>query len=1289
MKKSKFLKKSLAMLLALMLVVAMIPLSASASSINLDSIYVDGNKVKIDGDSLSVGVYTTAETVEVGTNEDLKGWDGNEHELRVADPDSLDEMAIAQQGKVSDSKYGGTKIDLNTYMYDVDAAGNGKITLKLYDLTTGDRNGRLEKTITMNVTRTTADTTTNLASVKPGVGVYEILNDLDEINETKVIKVLVARNHKFTGAGEEQDKLQATINVTTAKGATLVAGKTEVNANDGDTFEVKSASKTNVSQFTVEAEYLDALESFTVTGYDGKEYTATPVDTDKDDIPDTINVVLPYSAITETSWGDVVTEPTLEISYAVNGNLKDTLKIGNDYYETGDDLFLDDLTTTGYSAKMIVNRLQAYSYESNGDVKQPADNDKSVAQQEYTLNVTMEKSSSTAIQSIMVNNTVVDEDALSADPISVELPTTWYSGNTRQQTKLDSLKVVITTEASVNKVTLAGKDGVKGTPANGSVTWTWDFTTPATQAGGVDLSKEQTISVFAQDGTTMAQTGIVASYADSVSSAVLTAFSLKNGGNTYTGNIVGNTITVEVPYMTTDLTGWTMFATPSANAKAVAAPSFDTEPGANGSIYYVLKNPVDVINGTTTVDALGDINEATFSSANAVAFAGRIQAVSKTDNTVNSTYTVQIILKKAQTGDQLKGIDFTVQASENVAGGDKTVYRSKTDTNTFHANVAQATDTTRTVGEVNMKIPPSLTSANDLGITYKNIVTGIQAQEGAVVYAIVQRWNNNADKNDNGLKLVPLRATTSDDLTSLTGTLLQDYSNSYDNGYTVGNTNGCVDYAEIVVLPEQYARMVKLGSMVTGSVNAGYVDMITVGQLAQYGNLYEVVIEADKAETEAELKTIKVGDYELTINSDNTITGTLPWSYTVASTEDFKEADFIEFTMSDYARLVDVNALKNAAYNVFYSNGDWDLDGVAELPGTPAKNDYNNAPDYANRKFYFVRSTTDDSVTVYITNYGDAAGNTDHGALPENKIVVEGENRLTAKGGTYSTTTYTFKLKWAPASDETAISNFKLGSYSGTVNGHNISVDVPYGTDVTGLIATFEQSIGSVIRVNDKVGGVILESGVTSVNYTNPVKLYVTSESGNNTVEYTVTVNQGFHFSDIDENDWYYDNVMDAANNGYISGMGDGTFAPTQATTRAQFASMIANAMGYEADPDVASMFPDVADDFWGKAAINFCAQNGIITGYDDGTFQPNKAITRQEAASILRNAFKLTESSSETFPDDSAISGWAKESVYIVKASGLMKGDAGTGNFRPTDTIIRAEAASILMNAKYAGLIK
>ena len=677
---------------------------------------------------------------------------------------------------------------------------------------------------------------------------------------------------------------------------------------------------------------------------------------------------------------------------------------------------------------------------------------------------------------------------------------------------------------------------------------------------------------------------------------------------------------------------------------------------------------MDVINGTTTASAMGLTADIT-DIKNGLTSAGTITAVSKNDEKVKSTYTVKVVLETAVNGKYLQGIDFTAQPVENTDGGDKMVFRSKNDTNVFHANVDQATDGSMSVGKVNLKIAPSLTNANDLGIDYRNIVTGFQVDEGAVAYVVMQRTPST-------LVLERLGATTNDDTNDLTGTLLQEYSSYYgDTGYTVGaahNTKGC---AEIVVLPEEYARQMELGQL----ENGGRKNMLSIDELNGKGLLYRVVLDTATAETGAELKTIKIGEKELTINPDMTITGELPWSYTAKDVTEVDKATFMEFSMSDYAALFDEDD------RVYFSKGDWNGDGVEDEIGEPANASISK---YANRKVLFVRSTTDNTVTVYV--YANAAIDANNHSI--NNLVVKGENRLNtpSNDADMSATTYTFKLTYAQPSNETVISNFKLGNYSGVVNGHNISVDVPYGTDVTGLIATFDQSIGSVIRVNDRVGGVILESGVTSVNYTNPVKLYVTSESGNNTVEYTVTVNQGFHFSDIDENDWYYDNVMDAANNGYISGMGDGTFAPTQATTRAQFASMIANAMGYEADPDVASMFPDVADDFWGKAAINFCAQNGIINGYkEDGTFRPDQPITRQEAASILRNAFKLTESSSETFPDDSAISNWAKESVYIVKASGLMKGDAGTGNFRPTDTIIRAEAASILMNAKYAGLIK
>ena len=108
--------------------------------------------------------------------------------------------------------------------------------------------------------------------------------------------------------------------------------------------------------------------------------------------------------------------------------------------------------------------------------------------------------------------------------------------------------------------------------------------------------------------------------------------------------------------------------------------------------------------------------------------------------------------------------------------------------------------------------------------------------------------------------------------------------------------------------------------------------------------------------------------------------------------------------------------------------------------------------------------------------------------------------------------------------------------------------------------------------------------------------------------------------------------------------------------------------------------------------SIAYCKAHNIISGYDDGTFKPDATITRQEAAAILNNAFELAEKtgiSTEKFPDDAKIAGWAKDHVYAAKAAGLMKGDAGTGLFRPTSTITRAEAASILMNANREGLIK
>ena len=612
--------------------------------------------------------------------------------------------------------------------------------------------------------------------------------------------------------------------------------------------------------------------------------------------------------------------------------------------------------------------------------------------------------------------------------------------------------------------------------------------------------------------------------------------------------------------------------------------------------------------------------------------------------------------------------------------------KSVKDVNTFDAQIDTHTNGSTNVTNLNLEVPVSLTDDNDLGLDYSNVVTNFATNNGGVAYYV-------ESSNGNGLTVKPLAAINPSNASNVTGTKLADAATSdTDNDNRVNDSNsGETDngYWQILVLPEKTARALK-------NSDSNYITQAD----AATGTLYNVNITVKPGDNKSQLLTFKVGNTTLKVEG-NKITGELPFSATTELNsskqfDDYAAATFVEFTTSPYAQLFDNYNNGNSTKGVkYFSNGDIEGDGLVDdidnRDNADIEDGYIGLNNY---KLAFVRNA-DHTVTVYrVDDVKEESARLD--SKGNGYMIVRAENRLDSK--TPSSSRYDFELTWAAPCEEADIETFTLGGYTGVINndvdeGRTIKVTVPYGTDVTGLIATFDKSIGATIRVNDRVGGVELVSGVTSVNYTNPVKLYVTSESKNNTVEYTVTVNQGLHFSDIDPDDWFYNNVMDAANNGYVTGYPDGTFQPKKATTRAEFASMIANAMGYESEPsDSDTMFPDVANDFWAKAAINFCAQNGIIEGYDDGTFKPNQTITRQEAAAILNNAFDLAEKygiSDEQFPDDGKIANWASDHVYAAKASGLMNGDKDTGNFRPTDTIIRAEAASILMNAKYAGLIK
>ena len=1197
MKKSKFLKKSLAMLLAVMLVVAMIPLSAAAAPQGVTSIYVDNNIVTL-GNSMSVDVPANDTYVEIRTNED---WVGKNYQLRVKTKDSQwNEKAVTTANQ---------PFDFDTYLQE-----DNTMTLVEYVKNGTGAWERTNTTYTLTVNKVKLNTTTNLDEdyFQNKTGVYSV--DID--NENKIVNVVLARNTKLTDKNEASDPDQNSLNaqaiLRTVDNATINNHGTSetVELNNGKEFTVTSQSGGNKATFKVVATYLDALSSMTVTGLDNEKYTAEPVDTNQDDIPDSFKVTMPDSAI-YNEHDELTVDPKLGVGYEVEGDV-----------------------STAANAKVTVN---STTVKADGSVPvQFVDLDDAIkgqevtytvvverlgATQHYNLTVELQKDNSTDITYAQVDRTIADWD-VEAGTIVAEVPSA---------TDLSEVSVTLRTPVTVEEVLL---NSGKATTINEETTYTeWIFY-------DVDLTSSKIVTVEAEDGT-LKQYTLSANKVENATDAAITAFYIGD----YRANVTAgeDDIYVTVPYMTIDVADLPVYATPTSY-------SYVNYVGwGSGSATQEWQ----MINGTTTA---GDIVGLGNTIPVGDEITGTIIAHNKNNPDISETYTIHVVLDedKIATGNELTDLEFTAQSVTNDT--DKDVVRAMTDENTFNNEVAQRTSGDKYVQTLNLKVPLSFTKS-DLGITFRNVVTDFNTRNGGVAFVVT--YSGAGGTGIGNWNVEPLKATT-------------DAIEQPVSGEVISTGK------QIIVLPEEIARKVLT------SANGKSLDPNDVSS----GTLYTIQIDADKGSSASVLNSMSVKDFDLQINPDYTISGTLPFSLTTEDvSDDTKDATFVEFSVSDYAVLTDV---ANGANVYYFSNGDQNGDGEADPSSGPSTGTY--AGINYNYQLVFKRNLDpDQTVSVYRAQV-DADGNVVRvSSSPIDALTVKAEDRLN-NNGKVSSQKYTFKLTWAAPCEDADIETFTLGGYEGHINndpeeGRTINVTVPYGTSVTGMIAEFTTSTGAKVEVGE-LGGMDFESGVTSLNYTNPVKLYVTSEDGDTTRMYTVTVTQGVTFDDIDENDWFYDDVVDAAENGYVNGMGEGKYQPYGQLTRAQFALMIARAMNYDSNPDVTSAFPDVADDHWAKAAINFCYQNDIIRGYEDGEFKPDRYVTRQEVAAILARAFNLEEISSEEYPDDASIASWASEDVYKAKAAGLMKGDADTGNFRPTSLLNRAEAATILMNANRNGYI-
>ena len=145
----------------------------------------------------------------------------------------------------------------------------------------------------------------------------------------------------------------------------------------------------------------------------------------------------------------------------------------------------------------------------------------------------------------------------------------------------------------------------------------------------------------------------------------------------------------------------------------------------------------------------------------------------------------------------------------------------------------------------------------------------------------------------------------------------------------------------------------------------------------------------------------------------------------------------------------------------------------------------------------------------------------------------------------------------------------------------------------------------------------------------------------------------------------------------YIAGYPDGTVRPDGKITRAEVAAIFARLTEKHTLAEFVARFTDVKSTDWFADSIMKLSGKDIITGYPDGTFKPNKSITRAEFAAIASKYIKNPKAADETF-SDVPMNHWAKDAIAMVKAEGWISGYTD-GTFKPDAPITRAEAVSIV----------
>jgi hypothetical protein len=171
-------------------------------------------------------------------------------------------------------------------------------------------------------------------------------------------------------------------------------------------------------------------------------------------------------------------------------------------------------------------------------------------------------------------------------------------------------------------------------------------------------------------------------------------------------------------------------------------------------------------------------------------------------------------------------------------------------------------------------------------------------------------------------------------------------------------------------------------------------------------------------------------------------------------------------------------------------------------------------------------------------------------------------------------------------------------------------------------------------------------------------------------------------FTDVQENDWFFDDVAYVSENGLFDGLGGSKFGPYQPMTRAMLVTVLYR---LEGEPSAAgsSSYRDVYANQWYSDAIAWATGNQIVNGYGNGRFGPNDHVTREQLTAILyryaqyKNCDTGVSGSLNGYADAKNVSAWAVSAMRWAIGWGLVNGQSG--KILPRSNANRAQVAAIL----------